>query len=116
MRRHCPIQRGGFLPNRLLQRSIFSRGFASRSGSRMILAAITACIAKLRASSNRCVEYGALTTGARGSHVTTALNPAALRRARRRRIRSAGVNAVPVAGRPRLDRFSSAGFMIYRNA
>ncbi len=82
----------------------------------MILAAITACIAKLRASSNRCVEYGAVTTGARGFHVTTAFNPADLRRARRRRIRSAGFNATPVAGRPRLDRFWRTDSMIKRNA
>ena len=82
----------------------------------MILAAISACIAKLRASSNRCVEYGARTTGARGSHVTTAFNPADLRRARRRRIRSAGVNAAPVAGRTRLDRLWRTDPIIERNA
>lgn len=68
----------------------------------MIFAAMTACIAKLRASSSRWPEYGALTADSAGFHVTTARSPTDLRRARIRRMRSAGVNAAPVAGRPRL--------------
>jgi hypothetical protein len=62
---------------------------------------MTVCIARLRTSVNRCEEHGAIVDGITGCQATTALSPAALRRARKRRIRSAADNAWPVGGRPR---------------
>jgi hypothetical protein len=56
---------------------------------------------RLRTSANRCEEYGAMAGALRRFHSTTAVSPAALRRARNRRIRSAAGTARPVGGRPR---------------
>ena len=112
IRCHSCNHDGGRPLDRALQRARFRRGISSNSGSRSIFCAITACIARLRASSTLCVEY-AVFGGPFATHATTGFNPAAFLRSRIRRMRSAAVIGWPEGGRPRgLLRFPR-GMLIY---
>src|SRR3974390_2176326 len=71
---HSLIHAGGTSFQRALHLSTFRWAIASNVASRSIFRAMTACIAKLRASSNRCEEYVGGLPDSLGTHATTAFS------------------------------------------